>query len=297
MLIQSLFVLLTLFASIQSHIIDDFGAVAEKESWAIAQQNSQAFLKALSCANASTTDRTVIFPADRHYFMYAISTSFLQDVTIQIDSVLKYSDDIKRYPAGTSALIHISESHGITLTGKGRIDGQGLIWWRRCYLGVDDRPDMVTFQYSTNILIHDLFLYSSPKYSLNFKDCAHVTIHDITIYINSSVTRGLDDHPSVTYALNTDGMDLAVYNATLYNNNIINYDDGIVVKPCRSDGRYCTCAGKLLVCVLFYITQIYIHLHIPYTYRIQHTYTDTYTHTHTHHTHTTQVTSTRTTTV
>lgn len=268
--ILSVLVVLAVFQGIRGHFIEDFGAIAEKESWAIAQQNSQAFLKALAVANASTTDRTVIFPADKHYYMYAVSTSYLQDITIQIDGVLKYSDELKRYPAGTSALIHISESHGITLTGQGKIDGQGLNWWRRCYTGLDDRPDMVTFQYSTNILIHHLFLYSSPKYSLNFKDCAHVTIHDITIFINSTVTRGLDDHPSVTYALNTDGMDLAVFNATLYNNVITNYDDGIVVKPCRSDGRYCTCAGKLLSCLYsiknsfcVYSSVIYItHSHI-----------------------------------
>eukprot|EP01031_Cornospumella_fuschlensis_P045355 gene45355-55494_t len=242
MIFFAAYLLLVFFVCIGGHIIDDFGAIAEKESWEIAKINSQAFLKALSAANASSFDRTVQFPEGKHYFMYVVAASYLNDVTIQIDGILRYSDEIKRYPAETSALIHISESHGITLTGKGKIDGQGLNWWRRCYTGVDDRPDMVTFQYSTNILIYDLFLYSSPKYSLNFKDCAHVTIHDVTIYINSSVTRGLDDHPSVTYALNTDGMDLAVFNATLYNNVITNYDDGIVVKPCRSDGRYCTCA-------------------------------------------------------
>lgn len=81
--------------------------------------------------------------------------------------------------------------------------------------------------------------------SLHFEDCADIVVHDITIFIDSSITR-IFNRSSVTYALNTDGIDISAYNVTLYNNNITNYDDAIVAKPCQSGGKYCTCSGNIL---------------------------------------------------
>jgi polygalacturonase len=238
---------LNLLHFLSALVFEDFGAIAGIENWVVAQQNAGALLKALLAANASATDRTIVIPAGRSYYMYAINSTNLSNINIQIDGVLKYSDEISKWPATNNyALLNFDNCEGIHLTGSGMIDGQGLNWWRYCYTGVDERPDMISFQESRDLSISNLYLYSSPKYSINFKDCADVVIHDVTIFINSTLARGKDKHSSATYALNTDGIDIAAYNVTVYNNVITNYDDAIVTKPCRSNWKYCQCSGNLL---------------------------------------------------
>lgn len=239
-------VLSSLSSQAWAHNIEDFGAKAGYETFEIAVSNAKAFVKAFLMANASETDRTVLVPSGRSYYMYAANLSLVNDVTIQLDGNLKYSDEIHRWPSENFALLYFSYCHGIRVTGRGMIDGQGLNWWRMAYTGQDHRPDMLSFHYSTDILIDSVLLYSSPKYSINFIDCRDVVIHDITIFVNTSLVRGKDKHSSVTYALNTDGIDIAAYNVTLFNNAITNYDDAIVVKPCRSTWTYCTCSGAIL---------------------------------------------------
>lgn len=228
------------------HFVEDFGAIHTVERWEVALQNAEAFLKALSAANSSDTDRTVVFPEGRSYYMYAINVTGLNGVKIQIDGTLRYSDEIKNWPEDNFGLMRFLSCEGLHITGKGMIDGQGLNWWRRCYTGVDNRPDMITFKESRNLSIDSLYLYSSPKYSINFDDCADIVIHDVTIFINSTLARGRDKHQSATYALNTDGIDIAATNVTVYNCVITNYDDAIVAKPCRSNWKYCTCSGNML---------------------------------------------------
>lgn len=105
---------------------------------------------------------------------------------------------------------------------------------------------MIEFDTSINIQVFDITLTNSPSYHLNFKDCANLIIHDVTIYVDSTVIRGRDDHDSVTYALNTDGIDIAATNVTVYNCNITNYDDAIVAKPCRNNYKYCKCSGNMV---------------------------------------------------
>lgn len=234
-----------LLPAVRAISIDDFGAKANVESWEVAVRNARAFSKALLAANAST-DRTVVFPEGSSYYMYAINATELMNINIQIDGTLRYSDEIRRWPRENEAFMYFTYCEGIHLTGKGMIDGQGLNWWRLTYTGTDNRPDMISFHWTRDISVSNLYLYSSPKYSINFVDCADVVVHDVTIFVNSSLVRGLDKHESVTYALNTDGIDIAAYNATIYNNVITNYDDGIVAKPCRSTGVYCTCSGQIL---------------------------------------------------
>jgi polygalacturonase len=124
---------------------------------------------------------------------------------------------------------------------------QGMKWWRVAYTGIDNRPRMIEFDTTINILIHDITLLNSPSYHLNLKDCANVVVRDMTIYANSTIERGRDgDRDSVMYPLNTDGIDVAATNVTIYNCTITNYDDAIVAKPCRNNYKYCTCSGDMV---------------------------------------------------
>lgn len=100
------------------------------------------------------------------------------------------------------------------------------------------------FVSSVDILVRGLLLLDSPRFTLYLKDCRDAVIHDTTIYVNSSVER-IHGDTSVIYPLNTDGIDIAAENVTVYNVNITNYDDAIVVKPCRRTFLHCRCAGDV----------------------------------------------------
>jgi polygalacturonase len=242
-----LLLLLVTALTASAHYVEDYGAVSGVEDWETAVQNAEAFLKAISAANVNETDRTIIFTEGKLYYMYAVNITSVRDITFQIDGTLRYSDDVMNYPvAKNKGLMYFTDCQGIRFLGKGMVDGQGLNWWRLAYTGQDHRPDMISFQETRDIVIQDLYFYSSPKFTINCVDCADIIIHDITIYVNSSLVRGPDHHSSITYALNTDGIDLAAYNSTIYNNVITNYDDAIVAKPCRSLYKYCKCSGNML---------------------------------------------------
>lgn len=235
---------LTLFSFIFSSSLDDYGAIKNIRSNKIAQINSDAFSKALLSAN-STSDKTILIPEGNEYYLLQVFGSNLYDITIQLDGNLVFSDSINEWSDDPIGQFEFTNCHGITVNGKGKIDGQGLNWWRSAYLGHDNRPVMFYFNLSTYINFADVHLHNSPKFSINFKDCAHIVIHDIEIFIDSAVTHG-KDHDSVTYPLNTDGIDIAAYNVTIYNNVITNYDDSIVPKPCRSNWVYCQCSSEIL---------------------------------------------------
>ena len=226
--------------------IEDFGAIDGPESWDVASQNSDAFLKALTAANESSTDRTILFPANKTYFLINNNFDGFKDVEIQVSGIAKFIDEIMSYP--TEDEFHLwwfTNCENIKITGDGTLDGQGLKWWRYTYTGTDNRPRFIRFETTRGIIIEGITLLDSPSWTIDIRDSADVVVHDITIFIDSSVTR-VRDRDSVTYALNTDGIDVAVENALIYNNVITNYDDAIVAKPCKSTGTYCKCSSNIL---------------------------------------------------
>jgi hypothetical protein len=228
----------------QAISIEDFGARPGHDSLQIAYLNSKAIMSAMMAANSSD-DRVVVVPAGNNYFVHGIQLQNLLDITWQFDGNMTFINDIDSW-SEYQYFVEITECHSFNMKGSGTVDGLGLNWWRRAYVdGGLTRPEMFRFYQSTGITITDIYFLNSPRFVLYFKDCADLLIHDITIFIDSSITRL--GHDSVTYPLNTDGIDFAATNVTIYNCNITNYDDAIVAKPCRSTYKYCQCSGNALV--------------------------------------------------
>jgi len=223
--------------------IDDYGAKPDHKSLNVSYANSEAITNALVAANSSD-DRVVIVPTGNNYYVHGIVLDNLFNVSLQFDGNITFIDDIDSW-SEYQYFVEMTECHSFILQGSGTVDGLGLDWWRRAYVdGGLTRPEMFRFYQSTGITITDVYFLNSPRFVLYFKDCADLLIHDITIFIDSSIQRL--GHDSVTYPLNTDGIDFAATNVTIYNCNITNYDDAIVAKPCRSTGKYCQCSGNAL---------------------------------------------------
>ncbi len=78
------------------------------------------------------SDRTAYVPPGNFYFS-ALNVSYLHSVTIEIDGSLIAHSNITEWPMDTNGKhldeIKISYSENISLIGKGKIDGQGYLWW------------------------------------------------------------------------------------------------------------------------------------------------------------------------
>jgi polygalacturonase len=195
-----------------SNTIDQFGAIKNVNTWNAALRNSEALISAMYAANSST-DRVVIIPAGHVYYMSNTTFFHLYDITLRVEGELIFSDDVLKWSnaRNENSCLYFQFCNGITIeaTSNGLINGQGLNWWRYTYTGTDYRPIMFDFYQTKDILIRNLYMLNAPRFSIFLEDCIDVLIHDVTIYINSSLFRQIDGKESVTYPLNTDGIDIA----------------------------------------------------------------------------------------
>ena len=228
--------------------LEDFGGVANVDTLQAADKNADALMKAVLYANSSD-DRVIEFPDGSVYYLSGVVIDSVMDINFVLNGKIVMQNHIETWNSDATAALYFSNCEGIYFNGNGNgvIDGQGTIWWRVEYIGFSNtRPNIMKYVTCRDIAISNILFLTSPRYSIQMDDCADAVIHDVTIYIDPHIKRGLDRHDSVTYALNTDGIDLAAFNVTVYNCNITNYDDAIVPKPCRSTGKYCQCAGDIL---------------------------------------------------
>ena len=252
-LILAFFLFTTLLRGNRAVSIEDFGAIPGINDFETAQYNSYIFVSALQAIN-SKNDNILHIPKGTLWYLANCTIFGLDEVYIRIDGTIIFSDDIDRYVPENghrTAFLNFYDCIGIHITGSGVLDGQGLNWWRLAYTGGAERPNMFEFTMCKDITIYtpehepqQLLLLSSPRYSINLNDCAGVVIHDITIFIDSSIER-IFHRSSVMYPLNTDGIDIAAIDVTIYNVNITNYDDAIAAKPCHKGMKYCECSGNI----------------------------------------------------
>lgn len=147
-------------------------------------------------------------------------------IRLEAGAVLRFSDDFDRYMPfvpvrweGTmvksfSPLIYGYEIENVTLTGRGKIDGQGEKWWNSFYDHLKNhqidktkwqiefekqnpsinhpdqassldlgflRPPFIQILYSRNIRIEGITIVNSPFWTINPQFCDNVTIDGVTI--------------------------------------------------------------------------------------------------------------------
>ncbi|XP_024015136.1 probable polygalacturonase isoform X2 [Eutrema salsugineum] len=87
----------------------------------------------------------------------------------------------KRY----KSLINGHMLHDVVVTGdNGTIDGQGLVWWDRftSHSLKYNRPHLVEFISSENVIVSNLTFLNAPAYSIHSIYSSHVYIHKISAH-------------------------------------------------------------------------------------------------------------------
>lgn len=99
-------------------------------------------------------------------------------------------------PCRFSPIISAWNATNVTLTGGGRIDGQGLGWYNY-KPDICGKPLMMEFNWVTGLRINNLHIHNSPSWTINPYMSRDVHIHHVNI---------TDDNPGNAH-FNTDGID------------------------------------------------------------------------------------------
>ncbi|MFC0877297.1 glycoside hydrolase family 28 protein [Saccharicrinis sp. FJH2] len=209
----------TLLSASGFYNINDYGAARDGKT-----KITDAIAKAIKAAS-DNGGGTIFFPAGEYLTGPVVLKS---NITIFLDAgaLLKFSDDFDDYLPmvqsrweGTdvvnfSPLFYAFKDSNITITGRGRIDGQGKKWWdyhHWLYSQPKDfkskwqtefakqnkdvilpdqpgmvergflRPPFIQPMYCKNIRIEGITITNSPFWTINPEFCQNVTVTNVTI--------------------------------------------------------------------------------------------------------------------
>lgn len=205
-------------------------------------------------ACAAAGGGTVYLPAGR----YLTGTVVLKShVTLELDAgaTLLGSEDPADYPATPSVwgdgsemmapLIYAVDAENVTITGRGTIDGQGAIWWRRVRLNQPKkfppgpqteadhaealklsrgRPHLIRPVRCTDFVLENVTLRNSAEWNVHPMLCDRVRVDGVTIL-----------NPA-TNAHNTDGINPeSCRNVQILNCRIDTGDDCVTLKSGKDE--------------------------------------------------------------
>ena len=82
------------------------------------------------------------------------------------------------------ACVYAKGAENVSISGKGKLDGQGSFWWQ----GFKEkklrypRPRLICFDHCENVSVEDVTLVNSPSWTVNPWCCRYVTVRGITIH-------------------------------------------------------------------------------------------------------------------
>ncbi|GAB6012980.1 glycoside hydrolase family 28 protein [Viscerimonas tarda] len=228
---------------------------------------------------ASEGGGTIYFPAGDYL---TASIHMKSNITLELESgsTLKFSDNFEEYLPfvkvrwegvfmnSLSPLIYAKDAENITIKGRGKIDGQGLKWWKESLRIIAEinktgktattndlqkkwleankninvspyyektlerkffRPPFIQFLECKNIFIQGITIVNSPFWTINPEGCDNIVVHGVTINNPSQNPKG---H-------NTDGINPSSCSNVRISDCFISVgDDCITIKSGRDeDGR------------------------------------------------------------
>ncbi|CAF3503781.1 unnamed protein product [Rotaria sp. Silwood1] len=202
---------------------------------------------------------TLLIPFNKTFWlMGGIYARDLAYVTIQIDGILKFSDDQSVWPRDPQTqqvhecfffeqLNYVTFTSSLPSGNKGVIDGSGENWWGLVeYLLIgENRPRLLSIYNSTNLLVENLLLKNSPYWTFLANDIANLEIRHTDVDARRRPDAQYHDLTEMT-AFNTDGFDVAGTNVWIHDCNIWNDDDCIAVKEQSSSSIHSSCSENML---------------------------------------------------
>ncbi|KAK8529437.1 hypothetical protein V6N12_060219 [Hibiscus sabdariffa] len=241
----------------------DFGAKGDGET-----DDTKAFQDAWAAA-CKVEASTVVVPAESVFLVGPISFSgpYCQaNIVFQLDGTIIAPTDSRPWGKGILQWLEFSKLKGITIQGKGIIDGRGSGWWQDAPYEdpyddewklivplnstVQERPPMpvrnelsgkmpsvkptaLRFYGSFNATVTGITIQNSPLCHLKFDNCMGVVVHDITV-------SSPGDSP------NTDGIHLQNSNDVLIHSSDLACGHGISIGSLGRDNTK-ACVSNITV--------------------------------------------------
>lgn len=179
-----------------------------------------------------------IIPNTTYHLMGGIKASNLQNVVIQIDGTIVFSNRIEEWPTyEDGSVLQCFDFQNLsnvvfTSSGAGTLNGNGAVWWGVPGLGYvvrgENRPKLLEIGYSNNILVENLYLIDSPYWTFWGHNMDGLEVR------NSHITAKRDDYDGHDIndltAFNTDGFDVTGKNVWIHHCSVWNQDDCFCVK-------------------------------------------------------------------
>jgi polygalacturonase len=160
------------------------------------------------------------------------------NITFNVDSTatILLSTDSTVYTSHPKGAITASGCNYLTISGKGKIDGQGSKWWS-AYNSNNGiyRPTIFQLSKCNHVIVKDITLTNSPKFHLPMSACYDVDISNITI--------------TATYpSPNTDGIDIGeCHHVRVTGCYIDNGDDDITTNGSGSASGWSASASDIII--------------------------------------------------
>ena len=180
----------------KNFLITDYGVV--NDSTLLQTEKIQAVIDL-----ASNNGGGVIVIPEGTYLSGALFFKPGTHLHLEKKAVLKGSDDISNFPVIEtrmegqnlkyfSALINVDKVDGFTLSGKGKVDGNGERYWKSFWLrrsvipkctNMDElRPRLLHISHSNNVQVSDVRLVNSPFWTTHIYKCDSVKLLDLRIF-------------------------------------------------------------------------------------------------------------------
>ena len=184
----------------------------------------------------------------------------IDNIQIVIDGKILLYNDVSSWPKVNNDkyynAIDIRNSNNLTITGSGKIDGQGYIWWVDFYKGniVRQRPTIINIKDSIDVTIENLTLLDSPRFNIYADNVLRFIVRYMKIWVNIKQNEIVEKRLNLKlmFPFNTDGVDVKGKDIHIYNLSISNFDDSIAVKPSKGngiplEGQVLNCSENILI--------------------------------------------------
>jgi polygalacturonase len=250
-----------LIGSITALVLQDLKPIDTSD--ATADYNAQVLRNAMDKANKENATQVVI-PKGKYYFNGPIQHRGLRNLDIVVEGEMIFKANIDNYPFDKiyPDLWTFEDCHYINMYGNGIIDGSGYDWWLQSFLFLvnksklksDNRPRLVHFQQSTNLMFKGLTFKNSPMFHLNLFDVVNVTCLDLVVDVDIFRQKELGDswgekllRGVPLFPLNTDGIDPSGLNIYIKNFTYTGYDDAVAVKPANIFHSMANCTNNVVI--------------------------------------------------
>nr|ULM60707.1 putative glycoside hydrolase family 28 protein [Thecaphora frezii] len=188
--------------------IKDYGAKSGSD---IGPAINNAFTKCVTASGAK--NKVLLIPQGNWIIRSHVVLNGGENWALQWDGNVSIPHDTS---IGGGPMIQFKRAKNFVFTGKGAFYGGGVNW-RAQSMG-DERPRMLSFYKCSHTEITGVHLDDSPMFHISLSECDNVQVHDIVI------------SSPPPYKGTTDAVDVSCTDCQIWNMDITNGDDSIVMK-------------------------------------------------------------------